>query len=309
MISLLIFLEEIMRPLSIAISFFLIFFSFMVSAQTFGPTQNHQGKRMAKQQQSALLDAKEIDLLNAQVTALQAQLTEAENTNQQLTMAYQNAIAMLESSKRDFQSMSQSAQSAQSTNSILMEQLTQYRHQFRFISPAHLSGMMRQFRDNAFSLTSFKPNMTITPVGGVIETHRGGAEMQGTTHPFTLMTVVALIILLMILLSMLSGQQKKIAVVTALKQEGKAEENEEDKDYPAVTSDELDSESFARSVKNYQYLSGEDVETSKLDLSKAYIEMGSYTHARRVLESVIQAGNESQQAEAKKLLHMIENKS
>ncbi len=74
---------------------------------------------------------------------------------------------------------------------------------------------------------------------------------------------------------------------------------EESEEPAEVTPEEASKE------KNYQFLAGEDIQASKLDLGKALIEMGNIEHAKKVLESVIEEGDEQQKAEASKLLKKV----
>ncbi|MFH1333845.1 MAG: FimV/HubP family polar landmark protein [Pseudomonadota bacterium] len=61
----------------------------------------------------------------------------------------------------------------------------------------------------------------------------------------------------------------------------------------------------ASDSSDYQYLSGEDVIASKLDLAHAYIDMGDKNRVKRLLESVIREGNETQKKEAQSLLKKL----
>ena len=56
---------------------------------------------------------------------------------------------------------------------------------------------------------------------------------------------------------------------------------------------------------NYNYLAGDDVVASKLDLARSYIDMGDKDNARDILLSVLQGGDKKQKAEAKELLSKI----
>jgi FimV-like protein len=60
---------------------------------------------------------------------------------------------------------------------------------------------------------------------------------------------------------------------------------------------------------NYSYLAGEDETASKLDLSKAYIDMGDFENAKIVLENVLEKGNVEQRSDAQKLLQEIKQKA
>ncbi|MEK6730840.1 MAG: FimV/HubP family polar landmark protein [Pseudomonadota bacterium] len=56
---------------------------------------------------------------------------------------------------------------------------------------------------------------------------------------------------------------------------------------------------------DYNYLAGDDVMASKLDLARSYIDMGDKGNARDILLSVLQEGDKKQKAEAKELLSKI----
>ncbi len=50
---------------------------------------------------------------------------------------------------------------------------------------------------------------------------------------------------------------------------------------------------------------GDDAVATKIDLARAYLDMGDADGARSMLEEVVAEGSESQKAEAKKLLSEI----
>ena len=53
---------------------------------------------------------------------------------------------------------------------------------------------------------------------------------------------------------------------------------------------------------DFDFLAGTDEAATKLDLARAYVEMGDGDGARDILEEVALEGNEEQKAEAKELL-------
>ena len=88
--------------------------------------------------------------------------------------------------------------------------------------------------------------------------------------------------------------------------------SDEDLDVP-VASDEVAGESFRSSVADidendlgddddFDFLAGTDEAATKLDLARAYIEMGDADGARDILEEVALEGSEDQKAEAQDLL-------
>lgn len=56
---------------------------------------------------------------------------------------------------------------------------------------------------------------------------------------------------------------------------------------------------------NFSYFAGEDIVTSKLDLARAYIDMGDFTGAKELLQTILKEGNEDQKREAKGLLERV----
>ncbi|MBC7181958.1 MAG: hypothetical protein H5U30_00090, partial [Marinobacter sp.] len=122
-----------------------------------------------------------------------------------------------------------------------------------------------------------------------------------------------------------AGPEETVEGVEELEQQGVAEdlENEapsvgedeipdEDLDLP-VASDEVSEKSSGSSVTDidesdlgddddFDFLAGTDEAATKLDLARAYIEMGDSDGARDILEEVALEGDESQKAEAQDLL-------
>lgn len=67
-----------------------------------------------------------------------------------------------------------------------------------------------------------------------------------------------------------------------------------------------DIEDEMETEEEYDFMNSEEAVPVKLDLARAYLDMGQYSSAREALETVIEKGNEEQQMEAKTLLSQIE---
>lgn len=81
---------------------------------------------------------------------------------------------------------------------------------------------------------------------------------------------------------------------------------------PAMTEPEIDDEEespamdeSAEDVSDEEFFAGEDAIGTKLDLAKAYLDMGDPEGARSMLEEVLAEGSSSQQDEARKLISEI----
>ena len=76
---------------------------------------------------------------------------------------------------------------------------------------------------------------------------------------------------------------------------------------PVVTAADLEGERLepAATVSDEEFFAGEDAIGTKLDLAKAYLDMGDPDGARSMLEEVLAEGSPLQQAEARKLLAEI----
>ncbi|MEZ5528202.1 MAG: FimV/HubP family polar landmark protein, partial [Gammaproteobacteria bacterium] len=66
-------------------------------------------------------------------------------------------------------------------------------------------------------------------------------------------------------------------------------------------SDELDAED----EEDLDFLSDTDEAATKLDLARAYFEMGDKAGAREILEEVVKEGNEEQVKDARELLDKL----
>lgn len=64
---------------------------------------------------------------------------------------------------------------------------------------------------------------------------------------------------------------------------------------------DIDEESLGED-DDFDFLAGTDESATKLDLARAYIEMGDSDGARDILEEVALEGNDEQKAEAQELL-------
>lgn len=58
---------------------------------------------------------------------------------------------------------------------------------------------------------------------------------------------------------------------------------------------------------NYSYIAGDDVVASKLDLARAYLDMGDQSSAKDLLQAIVQEGNDKQKKEASDLLTHMRN--
>lgn len=58
----------------------------------------------------------------------------------------------------------------------------------------------------------------------------------------------------------------------------------------------------AEDEDDFDFLSGTDETATKLDLARAYIDMGDAEGARDILDEVVAEGNEAQQQEARDLI-------
>ena len=56
----------------------------------------------------------------------------------------------------------------------------------------------------------------------------------------------------------------------------------------------------------FDFLSGTDESATKLDLARAYIDMGDQEGARDILNEVIEEGNEQQQQEARDMMGQLD---
>ena len=83
---------------------------------------------------------------------------------------------------------------------------------------------------------------------------------------------------------------------------------EEDLETLEFTSDdftEADAEEDAGEEDEFGFLSEADEAATKLDLARAYIDMGDKDGAREILEEVLQEGNEAQVSDAQRLLERV----
>ncbi|HWT14828.1 MAG TPA: FimV/HubP family polar landmark protein, partial [Patescibacteria group bacterium] len=73
---------------------------------------------------------------------------------------------------------------------------------------------------------------------------------------------------------------------------------------PSIEAPALDSATQQMAAIKDDFL-GDDAVATKIDLARAYLDMGDADGARSMLEEVVAEGSEAQQAEAKKLLSEI----
>ena len=76
-------------------------------------------------------------------------------------------------------------------------------------------------------------------------------------------------------------------------------------DAPTEASPSIDPDSVSADDDDFDFLGDTDENATKLDLAKAYIDMGDSEGARDILEEVISEGNTDQQQEAKDLLAQV----
>ena len=55
----------------------------------------------------------------------------------------------------------------------------------------------------------------------------------------------------------------------------------------------------------FDFLSGTDESATKLDLARAYIDMGDSEGARDILNEVVEEGNEQQKTEAREMMERL----
>ena len=79
------------------------------------------------------------------------------------------------------------------------------------------------------------------------------------------------------------------------------------KSKPQIPSEPTPPESKKTRYLNYKYIAGEDVVTAKLDLARAYVDMGDYKNAETILQDIIKDGSETQKIDAKNLLEKCLN--
>ena len=84
---------------------------------------------------------------------------------------------------------------------------------------------------------------------------------------------------------------------------------ESDVEPTAHTDSEQRPEAFAALEEaledDFSFLAGTDETTTKLDLARAYVDMGDGEGAKDILEEVLNEGNETQQQEARELMKKL----
>jgi len=74
---------------------------------------------------------------------------------------------------------------------------------------------------------------------------------------------------------------------------------------PKLVKEEAPKPEFQAADEDFDFLSGTDETETKLDLARAYIDMGDMEGARDILDEVLAEGSDSQQAEARELMNSI----
>jgi pilus assembly protein FimV len=102
----------------------------------------------------------------------------------------------------------------------------------------------------------------------------------------------------------LEGFEAELEVSTAeTEAHAEADEIEQAESEPAtVRQPELDNEDD----DEFDFLSGTDESATKLDLARAYVDMGDQEGARDILTEVIEEGNEQQQQEAREIMGQLD---
>jgi len=77
------------------------------------------------------------------------------------------------------------------------------------------------------------------------------------------------------------------------------------KEAPKSVKEEVPQPEFQTADEDFDFLSGTDETETKLDLARAYIDMGDMEGARDILDEVLAEGSDSQQAEARELMNSI----
>ncbi|MFK4751946.1 FimV/HubP family polar landmark protein [Oceanobacter antarcticus] len=78
-----------------------------------------------------------------------------------------------------------------------------------------------------------------------------------------------------------------------------------DMDIPSFTADSIDLDELAETEDEFAYLSGTDASDTKLDLARAYVDMGEADSARELLNEIVQEGSDQQKQDAQNLLDSL----
>lgn len=263
----------------------------------------------------------EIAKLKKEIAILDAKVNQYENQNKTLLISHQQDLKYIAYMKKNIKVF---VHDNLSLYQKMLQQINFLQVQIRYITPWHLSIIAQQFSSNLFlnlSLTqSAIQNLQIAtyfaPLNQELQRTITLISQKTRTPPKFVVIIFLLFILLVILLivdisarccaSRTSQQKMKLSGATRIHQEPNEVNSETflSEEQALEESEETGSKEMSRK-QDYQFLSGEDVEASKLDLGRALFEMGNLAHAKQVLESVLEEGNEQQKAEAKKLLKQV----
>lgn len=297
------------KILSILFSLFLIWPCLLV-AQTSVRNSTHHIDTVSSQNEIAKLK-KEIAVLNAKVN-------QYANQNKALLISHQQDLKYIAQMKKNIKVFVHD-------NLLLYQKMLQQINflqvQTRYITPWHLSIIAQQFSSNLFLNLSFTQSAIqnsqiatyLAPLRQELQSTITLISQKTRTPPKFVVIIFLLSILLVILLIVdiiaryhASQQRKKLAGAEYINQEPNKVNSETFlSEEPELKESEEDSSKETSHKQDYQFLSGEDVEASKLDLGRALFEMGNLSHAKQVLESVLEEGNEQQKAEAMKLLNKV----
>ncbi|MDO6683458.1 FimV/HubP family polar landmark protein [Oceanobacter sp. 5_MG-2023] len=84
-----------------------------------------------------------------------------------------------------------------------------------------------------------------------------------------------------------------------------AGESLDEMDIPSFTADSINLDELAETEDEFAYLSGTDANDTKLDLARAYVDMGESDSAKELLGEIVQEGSDHQKQEAQNLLDSL----
>lgn len=244
-----------------------------------------------------------VEKLNQEIKVLQAQIVQDEQLNKTLLLSHQQDLALIVQMKKNMEDF---VRSNTSLYASMLEQIKLLRMRTQGITPWHLSFIVQQFSSNLFlNLSFFNTSERQSSILSAVSAFNQSIMdviteiSQRLEIPSQLVVVdFLLLILLFILLPISIKSRYKSSVASQKKEKPHGATRLEKKP-------EEDISQTANQTPNYQFLSGENVEASKLDLGSALLEMGNYVKAKQVLESVLPSGNEQQKAEAEQLLKKV----
>lgn len=264
--------------------------------------------------------------LTAQVSDLTAQSNQKIQENQALTAQLtqkieENQILTAQLTRIEGESqaaLSAAKQQAQLIKDTLWQQVQALQKNLQTISLHHFSKIVNHLSSNTMTMLSSQqgsststlmaqllsntamPIVTVQPSQYVVSPPFAARLIRFTTIKPLFIAVIVLLILLVLLIFIRVLNQHRREAPTGMTSKVTVEESDDKQ-----SAGETESLGGKKKTPSYQYLSGENVEASKLDLGKALIEMGNVDHAKEVLNSVLEEGDENQKAEAQKLLKQI----